>query len=296
MSNRFVAIDLAGLSPPDVVERLDYESILTELKADAVARLAEVGITYNVGSLETDPVVVVLQTAAYRETLLRARVNDATKAIMVAYAVEADLEHRGAALGVKRMVTPATETTPEVRESNDAYRKRIQLAPEAFAAAGPEGAYAFHALTVDLSIKDVAVLTPEKGQIHVLPLVSAGNGTPSNDLIERVRRRLMDKKIKPATDILTVRAPIVVPYTVTAQLVVGSGPDRTLILASARSKLAALISERHRIGAPVNRSALFAALHVAGVERVAISAPASDVVPADDAVAFATSTNVTLAS
>lgn len=287
MSNRFVAIDLSGMAPPDVVERLEYEAVLAEMKADAVARLASVGIDYNVGSLETDPIVVVLETAAYRETLLRARVNDATRAIMLAYAQGHDLEHRGVYYGVERMVIPATADTPEVREKEDALRRRIQLAPEALAAAGPEGAYAFHTLSVDPSIVDVAVLNPAPGHIHVLPLVAGGDGVPGQELLERVLNRLRQPKIKPLTDILTVRAPTVVPYSIAATLAIASGPDKSVVVALAKSKAADYATERRRVGMPVNRSGIFAALHVPGVERVDLASPTADVVPAEDQVAVA---------
>ena len=78
---------------PAVIEELAFETILAELMADAVARFAAAGIDYDVGNLETDPVKIVLEAAAYRETLLRARVNDAARANLLSFAAATDLDH-----------------------------------------------------------------------------------------------------------------------------------------------------------------------------------------------------------
>lgn len=291
---RFVAIDLAGMSAPDVVERLDYETILTALKADLVARLAAAGIAYNVEDLESDPGVKVLEVTDYRELITRARVNDAARAVMLASAHGADLDHLGVYYGVaRRIVTPADGSTPAVLEDDELLRRRIQLAPEAFTTAGAEGAYQFHTLTVDTSIKDVAVLTQEgTGQVHVIPLTSSGSGVPSNTLLERIRARLLEKKIKPLTDIITARAPVVTNYTVEATLEIAEGPDPDVVLTAARAALALYIAARHRVGFPVRRNGVIAALGVAGVENITVTSPSGDVLPGEDGVAYATSTNV----
>jgi phage-related baseplate assembly protein len=291
---RFVAIDLAGMNPPDVVERLDYEAILVALKADLVARLAAVGIAYNVQDLESDPAVKVLEVADYRELITRGRINDAARAVMLAYAHKSDLDHLGVYYGVaRRVVTPADGDTPAVFELDESLRARIQLAPEAFSSAGAEGAYQFHTLTVDTSVKDVAVLTQEgSGHVHVIPLTSTGNGVPANTLLERIRGRLLERKIKPLTDIITVRAPAVTNYTVQATLEIGAGPDPTVVRAAAQASALLYIAARHRVGFPVRRNGVIAALGVAGVENITLASPAADIVPAEDGVAFATAVTV----
>lgn len=293
--SRFVDIDLSSQPKPDVVEALDYETIKAQVIADAVERLALAGIPYNVAALESDPVVKVLEVCAYRELLLRQRVNDAARAVMLAYAYGTDLDNRADYFGVKReIVTPADPANgkAEVREADDRFRERIQLAPEAFAAAGPEGAYQFHTFGVDTSIVDVAVLNPVPGHIHVLPLVSAGDGLPSSDLLERVRARLKEPKIKPLTDILTVRAPAPVSYAINANVRIGAGPDRTLVVARARANVAAYAASRRRIGYDVPLSGIIAALHVAGVDSVDLLEPLASVVSSGDAVAIVSAITV----
>src|SRR5690606_17245852 len=65
------AVDLSRLPPPDVVQALDYETILAELQVDLAARLPDFD-----AFLESDPAIKLLEIVAYRELLLRQRVND----------------------------------------------------------------------------------------------------------------------------------------------------------------------------------------------------------------------------
>ncbi|EOV7032892.1 baseplate assembly protein, partial [Yersinia enterocolitica] len=82
-------IDLSLLPPPFVVEELDYEILLAERKATLISLYPEEQRTAvaRTLSLESEPLVKLLQENAYREVILRQRVNDAARAVMVAYAV-----------------------------------------------------------------------------------------------------------------------------------------------------------------------------------------------------------------
>lgn len=287
--SRFVDIDLSGMASPPVVEQLDFETYLAEYKDDFVKRVEAKDVPYDVQGLETDPAIVVLEEAAYRETILRARVNGAARSVMLAFAQHGDLEHLAAYYGVTRaVVTPATNTAAAVMESDERLRRRVQLAPEAFTTAGSEGAYMFHALTLIPSMRDVAVMSPEPGHVHVLPLMQSAPGSPTTSDIERVRDRLSQKEIKPLTDILRVRAPVPNPYTVSAQLKVASGPDPAVVKAKALAAVQAYCESRRMIGLLVSEAGIKAALMVAGVESVLLNSPLADIQPAPDAFAYAT--------
>lgn len=105
-------IDLSQLPAPDVVEVLDYETLLAERKAtlislypaeqqDAIARTL---------TLESEPIVKLLQENAYRELILRQRINEAAQAVMLPYSQGNDLNHLGANNGVTRLTnTPADD-------------------------------------------------------------------------------------------------------------------------------------------------------------------------------------------
>ena len=86
----FTAIDLSNIPAPEVVETLDFSAILAAMVADLQAR--DPAFTALV---ESDPAWKILEVAAYRELLLRQRINDASRAVMLAFATGADLEHLG---------------------------------------------------------------------------------------------------------------------------------------------------------------------------------------------------------
>ncbi|RYA83742.1 baseplate assembly protein, partial [Enterobacter cloacae complex sp. 743-2DZ2F-22B] len=87
-------VDLNQLAAPDVVEVLDYESILSERKATLVSLYPEEQqeAVARTLMLESEPIVKLLQENAYREVIWRQRVNEAARAVMLAYAEDADLD------------------------------------------------------------------------------------------------------------------------------------------------------------------------------------------------------------
>lgn len=160
----FSAIDLTKLNAPDIVEQLDFEQVLADMLSDLQSRDS----TFT-ALLESDPVMKVLEVAAYREVLLRARINDASKAVMLASAIGTDLEHLAAYFGVERqLIDPGDEDAippiPPSFEDDDRLRKRTQLSLEGHSIAGPVGSYIFHALAASPMVKDVDVASPEPGK------------------------------------------------------------------------------------------------------------------------------------
>ncbi|PXB95471.1 baseplate assembly protein, partial [Pseudomonas aeruginosa] len=93
-------IDLSQLPEPEVIENLDFETIYQELLGDFREAMAGEWAA----EVESDPVLKLLQLAAYRELLLRARINDAARALMLAYASGADLDQIGAGFNVQRLL------------------------------------------------------------------------------------------------------------------------------------------------------------------------------------------------
>lgn len=79
MSRAYSPIDLSGLPLPEAVEVLDYEAILGELRADLLAQAPELAEAL---ALESEPLVKLLQVAAFRELLTRARVNDSVLSLI----------------------------------------------------------------------------------------------------------------------------------------------------------------------------------------------------------------------
>lgn len=292
-------IDLSQLPAPQVVEALDFEAILAERTAALLTlvgdeRRAEVEATL---ALESEPLTKLLEENAYREMIWRQRVNEAAKAVMLAYARGNDLEQIAANFEVERLVVSpgdpnATPPVAAILESDDQLRLRAQRAYEGLSVAGPRGAYEFHALSADGRVMDARATSPSPAVAIVTLLSSEGDGTASQELIDLVDAALSAEDIRPVGDRLTVQSATIVDYSVDATLYVYPGPEQEPILAAAEAALARYIGEQRRLGRDIRRSALHAALHVEGVQRVELTAPASDVVLDVTEAAHCTGTSV----
>ena len=294
-------IDLSQLPAPDVVEALDYETLLAERKAtlislypaeqqDAVARTL---------ALESDPVVKLLQENAYREVILRQRVNEAAKAVMVAYSLADDLDQLGANNGVTRLtLTAADETTipptGAVMESDDDYRVRIASAFEGLSVAGPSGAYEYHAKSADGRVADASAISPSPACVTITVLAREGNGQAAADLLAVVDAALNDEDVRPVSDRVTVQSAEIIEYSIDATLYLYPGPEAEPIRAASEAKLAAFITAQARLGRDIRKSALYAALHVEGVQRVELAGPVADVVLDKTQAAYCTGYSITV--
>lgn len=287
----FDAINLDKLPAPKLVEELDAETILTDMKADLIARAPELA---GVMDLESSVAVKILEGCAYRELLLRARVNDAGRAVMLAFATGSDLDHIGARYNVQRAVVQqadpdATPPVPEVLEEDTRLRHRIQLALEGLSTAGPTGAYTFHGLSADPDVKDIGIASSVPGQVDVTVLSRLGDGTPSVELITAVTNALNDEDVRPLTDLIDVQPATITAYTVDAILTLFDGPDSALVVAAAQAAVQTYVEDHHRLGHDITISGLHAALHQAGVQNVALTLPAADLEIAPDTAAYCTS-------
>jgi len=288
----YTAVDLSRLPAPDIIEALDFETI----QADAVARMLELMPDFE--NRDSDPVTKLLQVVSYIVQLVRQRVNDAARAVMPAYAVGADLDNIGALFGITRLtITPADIVLgiPAVMESDADFRRRMVLAPEGYSVAGPEGAYIFHALSADGDVLDASATSPDPGEVLVSILSRTGSGAASPELIATIAAYVSDETRRPLTDFVTVQSAEIVNYAVVATLTTFSGPDGGVVLAAAQASLDAYVESSHRLGRDITRSALFAALHVEGVQNVVLTSPAADIVISRTQAPYCTGTTVNYA-
>jgi phage-related baseplate assembly protein len=251
-------------------------------------------------ALESEPLTKLLQESAYRETLLRQRVNEAALAVLLPFAQGADLEQIGARFNVARLViTPANPSAvppvEAVLEDYESLRERIQMAMEGLSTAGPRNAYIFHARSADGRVADASAISPAPAEVVVTVQSALGNGTAAPDLLAVVAAYLSDEDRRPVADRLTVQSAQELPYTVEAVLYLNSsGPESEPVRAAAETRLVALVNARRRLGQEVNRSALDAALHIEGVRRVELPGWA-DVVASLTQAPYCTSYRVTVA-
>lgn len=269
------AIDLSRLPAPTFADTLDYESIFAAMAAAVV----EILPTFDATD-ETDPAVIVLQAMAYREMHWRQSVNESALSVLLAYAAGAMLDQIGAMLGVARLVLDPGDAVAGIaatHESDDAFRARIQLAPEGLSVAGPASAYEYHARSASAQVLDARATSPAPGEVLVSVLSRVGDGSASPDLIATVTDALSADGVRPMTDAVSVVSADLVDFNVVARLVLDDGPDETVVLANAQAALNLYLDKQRRLGRDINTKILAASLAVAGVSNILLDEPAMDI-------------------
>jgi len=283
-------IDLSQLAAPAIVETLSFDTILAAMISDLQTR--DPAFTALV---ESDPAYKIMEVCAYRELIIRQRVNDACRGVMLAYAVGSDLDNIAAFWNLPRAtVTPADNTTfpptPAVMESDSDFRARIQLAPEALSVAGPVGAYVFWAKTVG-DVLDVSVVSPTPGAVVVTILSRAGNGVPVQATLDAVNAALVD--VRPLTDQLTVQAATLVDYAITATITTFDGPDPATVIAACQNAAQAYVASSFKLGRTISISGIYAALQQPGVDFVSLVSPVANIAVTDAQAAHCTAITLT---
>ena len=296
------AIDLSRLPSPTVIEALDFEALLAARKADLLAlypatQQAELATRL---ALESEPLTKLLQESAYRELILRQRINDAARGVMLAYAQGADLDQLGANYNVYRLTIDAgdSSTVPPrapVLESDTDFRRRIQLSPEGYTTAGSEQSYVFHGLSADADVADISAISPQPGAVTVYVLARSGDGSASEALLGAVTAALNQEQVRPMTDQVSVQSASIISYTIEAELVMLPGPDSAVVRAAAQAAAEAYAAAQHAMRRDVTLSGLYAALHQPGVQRVELSAPAANLVIGDGEASYCTAITLTVA-
>ncbi|HDS0802542.1 TPA: baseplate J/gp47 family protein [Escherichia coli] len=289
-------IDLSELPPPEVIAALDYEVILSDVKAQMVSAYPEdqQDAIAAAMALESEPLNVIAQVIAYRELLLRQLVNDGAAACMLSHAVSTDLDNLAANNNTERLiVTEATDTKDAEMESDSKLRLRAQAAFEGLSVAGPTAAYEYFARSASGKVADAKASSPAPAEVIVSVLSSEGDGTASAELIATVNAALSDDSVRPVGDRLTVQSAEIVNYEIAATLYFYPGPESEPIADAAEEALQSWLADQGGIGRDVARSAIMAALHVQGVQRVEVQSPPANVVISDTQAARCTSVTIT---
>ena len=276
-------VDLSSLPPPEVVEVLDFDAVLAAILDDMRVRAPHLAPALE---FESEPVVILAQAMAWREVTLRARINDAARGTMLAYASGGSLDQLAALLGIVRLVVDpgdpsAQPPVPPTMESDARLRARTQEALEGFSTCGPARAYAHHARSVDGRIADVAVGSPAPGTVQVVIAAFEADGSHTDAPRDAVLTALRDDDVRPLTDLVLVESAAPVAVDVTATLRIADGPDVQLVVDAARTRLEAAMRAVRLIGRDVPLSAIYAALHGGGIAGVELVEPAEDVVIGD---------------
>lgn len=283
-------IDLSLLPAPEIVESLSYENILQSRK-DRFIELMPSDQQQAMAAtleLESEPITILLQENAYREMTLRQQINDAARALMLAYATGGNLDNIAVNQRVIRLAG----------ESDADLRARTQLSPEAYSVAGPRLAYVFHALSADAAVRDVAAVRTSPGVVSVYVLADPSaehpNGVPSAALLASVESALSADDIRPLNDEVHAEPATVLTYTIAARLKCQPGPDTEAVRSAAAVQATAYAEACFSLGVEVAISGIKGALHRPGVIRVDLDSPAAGIVPTPSQAALCTAVVVTI--
>lgn len=249
-------IDLQTLPAPRVVEELSFEAILAAAKADFAERMRpHLPAIDDILALESDPVVKLLESHAYRELLFRARVNDAARAHLLAFATGADLDHLAALFGVLRM--PG--------ETDERLRTRLQLRVAALGAQGTREHYEFHAMTASPLVRAAQASQPQPGSVLVMLWVT--DQAQAQAVRQLVADALNADNARMLGVALSVAVAVPRPIAITARITRTRSAPANLMQQLA-DRLTAAFNGMGTMAASVARSYITTVLHVEGVHAV----------------------------
>ena len=292
-------VDFSQLAAPAILQPLDVESDIARRKTEIIARApADMrDALARTLALESEPLTILTEHAAYSELVFRARVNDAWRASSLVYATGADLDNLAAALNVQRIeLIPADDTTTPptlaVYESDARLRLRAQLAWETLAI-GSADYYTALALAHSADITDVHVYSPAPVEVRVVAL--AGDSAPSAALLDSLQTALRGGRASPTrslTDHVLTEPANIIRAQLHATLLLAAATGAELIVAAARRAFADALAagdargRQVRLGQIVDKSMVYAALRQPGVLRVETDFADDIVCAADTAVVF----------
>jgi len=259
------ALDLSLLPAPEVIQTVDYEAIVTLMRNDLVARFPGIA---GVVDLESEPARKLLEVFGYRELLLRARVNDAARANLLAYAGGADLEH----------LAQFYDVTRQANETDAGLRGRVVLAIRGRSTGGTEPRYRYVALSASPRVADAVVWREGTTPLVRCAVYSTdNNGVPDTALLAAVTAHLNDPAVIMVNDTIQVSAAVQTVQNIVASLTLLPNTSES-ILADIEAALRSDWLAERRLGFDMTTSWLTARLMRAGVYKAVVTTPSADVI------------------
>lgn len=271
--------ELASLPKPTVVEELDVETILARKKTTLQGIYDREGLPLTVLNTAYEPSTIQLETSSEDELNLRARINDAARARLLAFATGADLDHLAAFYEVFRMEG----------ESDQRLKLRVILAIQGRSTGGTEERYRYFALTADIRVADAIVYTVGRSPvIHVALFSTDATGQANAALISIVDAALKDRKVRMANDTIVVGTAIRTIVNLEANVWLLPSADLSTLQAM-ESSLRSAWGVSQALGRDFVSTWWVSKLMLDGVHKIEPVQPISDVVvPSDEAVAIGT--------
>ncbi|PKR53516.1 hypothetical protein COO20_13330 [Thalassospira marina] len=285
---------------PQAVEEIDAEAIVEAMKQDFIAANPDM---IEAVQYESDPVMMQFRTAAAREVIKRARINDGIRACMLAEAEGGDLDNLVSLNGTERVeLRPADDSVyppvVAVMEDDDRLARRY-LEGWNELGAGAEGHYRSLALDAHPDVIDAYENSPDPCFIDVYVLVETG--VPGQAVLDAVTNNVTDKAKRPQGDRVSVHAAGVIDYEVHAKLTIPNALGQAEALAAARNNVTKLVEwsrgyGKTPMGRSVSRNLIIGALTVEGVADLELLKPVEPIPVAGSQAARCVSVLVELAN
>jgi phage-related baseplate assembly protein len=294
--SRFSIIQPELLPKMQVLESISTEDILTarmtQFRTFWLQNDPPNAAQYDVGMLEFDPIKINQECATYFELMLRDRINQACRAVTLAYGTGGNLDAIASRYpgGVPRLPN----------ESDGRYKRRVWLSVNAFSPHGTAEAYQFWALSaLDGALRDASTVrvrpSLEENPIIIISCMAEGpDPRPTTHQLLEVRRFIQDEHRLGFTDVISVQAPKVKEIDYDIGLRFYPGPDAGILTQQVRDSVEALIEKQRWLGVDHTIMAIDSACALAGVHSTVIRSPTADVDVEPDWVVKVNNVNIEL--
>ena len=160
-------------------------------------------------------------------------------------------------------------------ESDESLAERTYMAPSSYSVAGPEDAYVYWAKTYNPEIGSVKPTSPSPCQVDVYILMGDGS-IPDQEVIDGLQDYLMSGNIRPMTDLVTVKAPVIKPFSIDITYFINrsdSAAAATIQQEVGKAVAEYITWQTTEIGKDINPSELIKRVVAAGAKRVNVNFP-----------------------
>jgi phage-related baseplate assembly protein len=278
-------LDITTLPAPAVIQEVDYEVILARQKAQFITEWNALRVTYpelpayDTLSIESDPVGIVTQAESYREVLLLARINEAARARLLAFAAGSDLDQLAAFYDVVR----------QVGETDTRLKTRVILAIQGRSTGGPKERYKSIVMNADVRVASVEVYRVGRSPlIYVAVYSTEPNGVASEGLLTIVRAALENDNVRLVNDEFVVASAVLTVVNLVASIWLLPDADEGTVTRAATALRDAWAIEQ-QLGRDLIREWWVSKLMISGVHKIT-PVTADVIVPPSQAAAIGTIT------
>lgn len=196
---------------------------------------------------------------------------------------------------VQSVENTSTSSGGADRESDESFAARIFIAPGKYSTAGSRNGYEYHVQDYSSAIGGVHVSSDQAAGTVDIVFVMADGSLPSAEMISAMSQHMSAETLRPMNDLVTVRAPAEVKYTVSLIYYINqSDNNRAVAIQQAVSAAVdSYVAWQRKIGRDINPSKLLALVMGAGAKRAQITAPIFTAIPADSIAAIDGTASIT---